>query len=164
MSEFEKPMMDTPACAIINVYLHDEIVNILQHFGTLDDVANKIVDLAIAGIFDMETLDKCPPSGNAKKYAINIINSEYLEYREMRGARSSKLSLRRLLYYFVDNELYADLGWQIIKGCTIKDTRITKFNNLLAKILTDLTKLKKTTNNENVTCILNAMKELRKIK
>lgn len=151
---------------VITVYLHDEILTALQHFGTLEEVANRIVDAAVNGVFDSESLEKCPPAGtNTRKYTVNITNREYIEHRNMLGAKSSKVSLRRMLYHFVNNELYFDLGWQVVnnKVGTIKDARDAKFNLLLAKVLDGLSSLYKLAKEEELVYVTTAIKELRNL-
>lgn len=95
----------------VSVYLHTNIVQILRAFGDLSEVINKILDAADAGAFDI--MDK-PPCGNrekASRYNVNITNETYLSLLNEYGPTSPRISLRKLLYWFVDNEIYEELGW-----------------------------------------------------
>lgn len=94
---------------LIKTYLHDQIADTIQLFGTIDDVANKIIDAGMAGVFDIENLPACPKGNAAKKFYIDITNEDFLEMREQRGSRSNAVSIRRILYWFVDNE-----AWDIL--------------------------------------------------
>lgn len=94
------------------IYLHNYIVDILQCFGDLDIVVNKILEAGEQGVFDLESCPKAPDRNHCKQYDIDITNESYLQLLAMRGNSSSTLSLRRIIYYFVDNEMYTQLDWQ----------------------------------------------------
>lgn len=99
-----------------NVYLHKYVRDILSQFGDVNAVVNHIVDEAMAGRINLYGLDKAPPrsSGDMCQYTFTIINDQYNELVDAHGPRSSLVSLRRIIYTFVDNEMYDELGWNTI--------------------------------------------------
>lgn len=90
----------------VRIYLHDSVADMLKMFGSLDDLVNDLLQRAMAGAFDIETLPVSPKGGEVHRYDINVTNEEFLALREARGATSKSLSIRRLLYWFVDNEMW----------------------------------------------------------
>lgn len=110
------------------VVLPTETVLILEHFGTLSDVTNRILSLVESGDIDIGCL---PPANianysNKKKVNIDITNNWYLS-NEING---NTLSITRLLQYFVDNELYNDLQWEAVNN---EDDNKTIVYKLLCK-------------------------------
>lgn len=110
---------------IINVHLHKEIVETLTCFGYLPDVINRILQEGANGKFDVTDKPACPDRSHTSHYRIDITEPQYLEMYNLYGANSPKISLRRLIYWFVENEVYSDLNW------IISD----KFNSRNEKIL-----------------------------
>lgn len=149
---------------LISIYLHKEIKEVLEYFGDLNSVANEIVNNAMTGAIDFDILDKCPPPGDNCKYFVDITNHEYLELREVQGARSSKLSLRRLLYHFVEHELYLEWGWKPNGKLTLRTSSAVNFNTNLARVLTELGNLYKKSFADERPYILAAIKEIKQVK
>ena len=98
---------------LMSVYLHDEIASVLKCYGNLSDVVNKVLDAASAGAFDFEDKPEAPNRSGARRYDIDITNEDYIELHRM-YRNSPKISLRRLLYWFVENEMYEILEWQVV--------------------------------------------------
>lgn len=96
---------------IISIYLHKEIANTLKTFGNLEEIVNKILIAGAEGAFDITNKPNCLSREGAKRYEINITEPEYLELLKTYPINSSRISLRRLLYWFVENEIYNDLNW-----------------------------------------------------
>ena len=96
----------------LTVYLETRIIDILNCYGSLDDVVNRILEAGTRGEIDLMDKPTCPPKQNGQHYAVDITEPNYLELYNLYGAKSSRISLRRLLYWFVDNEIYNDLGWE----------------------------------------------------
>lgn len=97
---------------ILSVYLHKTLYLALTRFGTLDEVINRILDEGTNGKIDIMNKPICPPKKDGSLYQIKIVNKDYISLYETMG-RSAKISLRRLLYWFVDNEIYNLLGWKV---------------------------------------------------
>lgn len=122
----------------MSVYLHDEIYSVLRCFGNLDEVTNKILDAASSGEFDVENKPKVIERSGARRYDIDVQNNDYLELYAIRR-NSPSISLRRLLYWFVENEMYEYLGWEV--KSEYKDAAYEKRKKLITKIRQDLEKL-----------------------
>lgn len=126
---------------ILSIYLHKEIANTLKTFGDLNEVINNILEAGAEGNFDITNKPNCLSREGARRYEVNIIEPEYLALLELYPINSSKISLRRLLYWFVENEIYNELNWKPINNY-IDETK-TKINKIINNINTDLNKLKK---------------------
>ena len=122
----------------MSVYLHDEICAVLKCFGTLDEVVNKILDTASAGEFEVENKPQVVERSGAKRYNVDVQNEDYLQLYRIRR-NSPSISLRRLLYWFVENEMYDYLGWEVKSKYV--DPNYEKRNKLIRKIRQDLEKL-----------------------
>lgn len=96
----------------MSVYLSNEVRDILSCYGTLDEVVDKILIAGSQGIIDIMEKPSAPEKRGGSNYQINIQEPDYIELVETYGAKSSKISLRRLLYWFVENEMYDQLGWE----------------------------------------------------
>lgn len=110
---------------LISVYLHDEIASILKCYGTIDEVVNRVLDEASSGAFDFEDKPSAPDRSGARRYDVDVKNNDYLEVYRM-CPNSHKISLRRLLYWFVENEMYDMLGWEATHPYTSKSTEKCK--------------------------------------
>lgn len=97
---------------ILSVYLSSEIKNILSCYGSLDEVVNKILMAGSQGLIDIMEKPPAPEKKGGTYYRINIEEPDYISLIETYGAKSSRISLRRLLYWFVENEIYEELGWE----------------------------------------------------
>lgn len=101
---------------IVNIYLHQDIAHTLMCFGNdMSEVVNKILEAGEDGLIELTDHDPCPDKTNCLHYRVNIFNENYLLLYEQFGHSSNKISLRRLLYWFVENEIYDELGWKPIK-------------------------------------------------
>lgn len=124
---------------IQSVYLHDYIVDTLKMYGELDICINKILKHVEVNGLQIEDLPECPSRIDAKRYNVFINNSYYNELVEAYGIKSKRISLRRLLYYFIDNELYNEYGWEPINDYV--STNDAKINKQYAKVSAELNKL-----------------------
>lgn len=97
---------------IVSVYLSSELHQILCCYGSLDDVVNKILDAGTQGLIDIMQKPSAPEKRGGAYYHINVRNQDYVTLMETYGPKSSRISLRRLLYWFVENEVYEELGWE----------------------------------------------------
>ena len=95
---------------MISIYLHEGIIDTFRAFGepkskmveALSLMADGVIDIPIGG--DTIELEKLPRDG-AKRIELDvpddIINN------------LPKYKIRQLLYWFVDNEMYDELGWKV---------------------------------------------------
>lgn len=125
---------------LMSVYLHDEIYGILKCYGDLSDVVNRILDAASEGHFSVMDKPVIPNRDGAKRFDVDVTNEEYLELVKLYPPNSVKISLRRLLYWFAENEMYDFLGWEVVAN--YKDNRTIQFERLVKRIRQNLEKLK----------------------
>lgn len=97
----------------ISVYLDKEIVDVLNIFGDLSAVTNEILTLCEQGAIDLMDKPNAFERSQCGRYTINIDNDYYISLYEEFGATSQRISIRRLLYWFVDNEVYEELDWKV---------------------------------------------------
>lgn len=124
-----------------SLYLHRQIVDVLTCYGTLDDVINRILAEAAEGKFDVMHKPACPGREGAGRYNINIVEPNYLELLSAYGPFCSKISIRRLVYWFVENEIYEELEWTPINN--FRDRHAQLLNTKLSNALTELEKAKR---------------------
>ena len=99
----------------MSVYLHKEVADTLRCYGDLDEVVNKILEQCEGGIIDVFNKPKAPERYGAIRYNIDVTNEYYLSLLANYPPNSPFVSLRRLLYWFVEEEMYEVLEW---KTCT----------------------------------------------
>lgn len=123
-----------------SIYLHDYVISTLVMFGNLSDVINDVLRAVEQGDLPIEDLPECENRQGAKRCNVDVTNEYYLSIAEIYGVKSKRISLRRLLYYFVDNELYNELGWEPLHDYI--DGYQSKINKCVDKILAEMTRLK----------------------
>ena len=96
----------------VNIAIDNNYYNILRLFGTMDEVVDKALKLVEQGEIDFDRCPQIPTTKNYRHIVVSITNPYYEELRALHGATSSKISINRLLYYIVDNELYYTYGWE----------------------------------------------------
>lgn len=123
----------------LSVYLHSDRVDVLKTFGNLNDVVDRILKAYDEGFIDIEDRPVCEPRDGAGRYDIEIYNENYLQMLQLYGVKSKRISLRRILYWFVDNEIYNDLGWEPINDYI--DKVDAKINKQVERVISELDKL-----------------------
>ena len=103
---------------IQSIYLHKEIANTLRCFGPLDEVVNRVLAAGAQGHFDVMDRPPCPGRETALRYNIDITEPTYLAILQQYGPHSPRVSIRRLLYWFVEQQVYEELGWTITRRYT----------------------------------------------
>lgn len=147
----------------LSVYLHDEIRAVLCCYGTLDEVVNRVLDAGSAGEFDLMNKPQIPTRDGAGRYDVDVTNEEYLELLRLHPHNSTKVSLRRLLYWFVENEMYEMLGWEPVKNYV--DRNDVKAARIIKRLRQDFEKLLLVIDNrnyENVETAYQIIKDLEK--
>lgn len=124
-----------------SIYLHRPIVDILRCYGELEDVINRMLQEAAKGKFDLMDKPPCPGREGAARYDIDILEPNYLDLLSLYTPFSPKISIRRLIYWFVENEMYNELGWQQIKNFESKEDKL--FRTKVANALSELQKAKR---------------------
>lgn len=111
----------------LDIRLHKEYVDVLTQFGTLSYTTNCILSACEIGAIDLFDKPVAPPKDGTQKHIITIDNLWYEQLLDDFGPKNMHISLRRLLYWFVDNEVYNDIGLQIdATKRTVLDTRFAK--------------------------------------
>lgn len=133
---------------IFSIYLHKHIAETLQCYGDLSDVVNKILETSEQGVFDVVDMPKCESREGATRYNINVTNETYLSLVESFPPNSPRLSLRRLLYWFVEQEMYEVLEWEATNEYVSEDK--TKILKKIGGIESEVLKLKRYLNYEEL--------------
>lgn len=120
----------------INIHLHKEIADALRCFGDLSTVVNKILQAGALGVIDIMDKDACPDKDGCEHCRIEVTEPNYLELYKMYGPKNRRISLRRLLYWFVENEIYDELGWH--PNAEVVDRRAILFEKKLNIATTEL--------------------------
>lgn len=118
---------------IANVYLHDYIADTLQCYGELTDVVNKILDYGTQGVYNFEEIANCEPRDGAKRYTVYITNNDYCELMMAYPTNSPRLPLRKILYWFVNNDMFNELDWQPTRKYINKEAQ--RIKRLIADIV-----------------------------
>lgn len=127
---------------LLSVYLEPEVHDVLCVYGELEEVVNRILDAGTEGAFDISNKPNYyKDRSNCNRYEVLIKNEEYISLKNRFPINSSKISLRRLLQWFVYEEVYNDLGWTPVKQ--YQEKFIKKYGKLKGGIQSSLLKLKK---------------------
>lgn len=124
-----------------SIYLSNDIIDILQCYGSITNVTNRILECGAEGLFDIMDKPTPPPKENGHQVIIDVTEPTYLELVDVYSIRSSRISLRRLLYWFVENEMYIELGWEATK--TYKKSETEQAINMLGDIKLQLYRFEK---------------------
>ena len=125
---------------ILSLYLHNDVTDVLKMYGNLNDVINKILDESSAGSFDVQNKPPCRNRDGASRYNVDVKNEDYLSMLESFGIKSKQISLRRLIYWFVENEIYYDLGWEPVRDYIDKNDEC--INRYVVRIKNEMQKLR----------------------
>lgn len=129
----------------VNIAISENYYKILRLFGTMDEVVDKALKLVELGEIDIEDCPPVPTTRDCRRTVVIINNEYYEELRAKYGPTSSKISINRLLYYIVDNELYSVYSWeqnfeltkdqkQIVQSCKCDILyRLSKLSKILVK-------------------------------
>lgn len=132
----------------ITVYLSYPVIEVLTCLGpSLDDVVNKILAYGEQGLFDIENKPPVGAKTGGKRCKINVTNQHYIDLLATLGEKSNHISLRRLLHWFVEEEIYEECGWEVTSGMSISVVKERadqiKDYELFTKIKTQVMKLNK---------------------
>ena len=144
----------------LSVYLHDYVAETLLTYGTLDEVTNRILSLADEGVIDFADKPVCEPRDGANRYDINVTNETYLNSLELHGFKSKFISLRRLLYWFVNDEIYLTLDWETKNDYICK--KDAQVNKRIDEIVQRLERLKLLTREQIVDKCISMLNDLRR--
>lgn len=140
---------------ILNIYMQSQILDILKCFGTVETVINNIVDQVMINEIDIATLPPAPDRINCGKYKINIHNEDYCKLVKIYGSTSSRISLRRLIYWFVENEVYNEWNWKPVNKFV--DRKIEKIKSQLITLIELSEKLQKSISKQEFDTIIDSL-------
>lgn len=127
---------------IVNVLIDDGTAGLMEYYGNISTVVNRILQHGALGEIPLMDLPSVPlPDHNVKQYKVNVTEPNYLQLCEIYGTKSSRISLRRIIYWFMDNEKYIDFKWEADQ--VFVDKANLEIVELLAEIEAKLYKLYK---------------------
>ena len=123
----------------VSLYLEPYVIEVLKAFGnSLDEVVNRILDVTKETV-DIASLPVAEKLNNTcRRVEVVITEPTYLSYVEVMGRNSKKLSLRRLLYWFVNNEQYVEYGFEPVGG---PDKRLERYCIKLSECIKTINKV-----------------------
>lgn len=149
---------------IYSIYLHKEIAETLMCYGDLSEVVNRILNLAEEGAYDIIDLPSCQPRDGATRYNIDVTSEYYNSLVATFPANSARISLRRLLYWFVEQEMYDQLEW--VPNAAYESSDKKRILKKLSKARSDLSKLTRILNSDEeryLTVIIDHIENLEEI-
>ena len=147
---------------LLSVYLHDEIHSVLNCFGELNDVVDKILVAAAEGQIELMCKPPAPDRSGARRFDIEVTNEDYLTLLRQVGTKSPRVSLRRLLYWFVEEEVYEMLGWEMTNDYrSDKDAKFKKRIDDISKQVEDVRDRYSSLYHDKLTSILRILEELK---
>ena len=126
---------------IFSIYLHKNIYEVLNCYGDLSTVTNRILDACEQGVIDLFDMPKCQQRDGATRCDIDVTSEYYLQLVATFPVNSPRISLRRLLYWFVENEMYDVLEWEVLNDYCSKE--VQKTANKVKSIRQEVEKLQK---------------------
>ena len=135
----------------ISLYLHENIIETLKCFGEVNDVINTMLKQCVeqALIFD-GTIQSAPSREGAKRIDVNISKNVLSEL--------CGIGVRPIVYWFVENEIYSDLGWETCREYGAD--KIKKLNMQFDRTLAELDKLNRMCNNR-LEYVIDMVKQVR---
>lgn len=113
----------------LSLYLHQNIIDTLKCFGELNDVVNKLIEesMALEELYE-DKLPCAPSRDGSKRINVRIVDELYQEL--------GYIKVRPLIYWFVENEIYDQLGWQMVNkyGEERRNKVLKKFDNAIESL------------------------------
>ena len=97
---------------LISLYIEQYALDIIRCYGEPEDVVNRMLDEADGELFDVFDKPSPGPRENAVRIVVDVTNEDYLALMATMPINSPRISLRRFVHWFVDNEMFDQLGWQ----------------------------------------------------
>lgn len=112
----------------VSIYLHQSILDELACYGELDEVVDRILTLGEQGVIDLENRPPCRPRTDAKRVTVDVHNTYYITLVRSYPRNSSLISLRRILYWFVENDMCT-----LLSTVTVTDEEL--YNRIYEQLL-----------------------------
>lgn len=146
---------------VVNISLDDFTVAIMEHYGSISQVTDRILKLGANGSIPLIDLPSVEiPKSSCKQYKINIVDENYLSLCETYGIKSTRISLRRIIYWFIENEQYELFEWKPETNRVSPDNQ--RIMDLTGEIEAKLYSLYKLLNNNKHAIVIK--NEIQKIK
>lgn len=98
---------------IINLLIDDGTADLIRYYGSIPQVVNRILQHGAVGEIPLMDLPSVKlPDHNVKQYKVNVTDANYLQLCEIYGTKSARISLRRIVYWFMENEKYIEFNWE----------------------------------------------------
>lgn len=121
-----------------SVYLHQDVIDVLECFGRIGDVLTKMMKALVqTDLLNGETLGTAPPREDARRIEFFVDDDTVLQL--------TGLPLRQIIYWFVENEVYDQLGWEPIRQ--YREREKARIINGFNRVLSELSKLNALVNN-----------------
>lgn len=147
---------------LITISLDDFTANIMQHYGSISDVTNRILQLGSEGAIPLMDLPPVAiPKSSCKQYKVNVTDENYIGLCETYGTKSMRISLRRIVYWFIENEQYEIFNWEPATNTILPDNQ--RIVDLIGEIEPKLYTLFKLLNkSKRIAIIKNELQEIKK--
>lgn len=121
-----------------SVYLHQDVIDVLECFGKISDVLTKMMKTLVqTDLLDGETLGTAPSREDARRIEFFVDDDTVLQL--------TGLPFRQIIYWFVENEVYDQLGWEPVRE--YREREKTRITNGFDRVLSELSKLNSLVNN-----------------
>lgn len=134
----------------VKVSLPKDVLEVMKQFGTPSEVADRILVAGEEWYFDMENCPAYESNCRNVRVSLTITNQYYEELVLMRGEHSNKVSLRRIISYFIYNELYNELGWEPINSTSESNLMCDEIKKLINRVATLRTEMNRKSCSEGV--------------
>ena len=139
----------------VSIYLERYALDIIQVYGDVDEVINRMLDSANGDEFDVFDKPSIGPRIDSVRYNVNVTNEDYIQLLTTMPVNSPRISLRRFVHWFIDNEMPEQLGWKPVGKYKQKEhDRINKILNNIESEVKSLDKLYDMVGCENHTAFL----------
>lgn len=134
----------------VKVSLPKDVLEVMKQFGTPSEVADRILAAGEEWVFDMENCPSYESSCRSVRTPLTITNQYYEELVLTRGEHSNKVSLRRIISYFIYNEIYNELGWEPIDSTSEDNLICAEIKKLINRVVTLRTMMNRKSCSEGV--------------
>lgn len=134
-----------------SVYLHQDVIDVLECFGKISDVLTKMMKTLVqTDLLSGETLGTAPSREDARRIEFFVDDDIVIQL--------TGLPFRQIIYWFVENEVYEQLGWKPIRE--YREREKTRIINGFDRVLSELSKLNSLVNN-SLQDVINTLEERR---
>lgn len=134
-----------------SVYLHQDVIDVLECFGKISDVLTKMMKTLVqTDLLSGETLGTAPSREDARRIEFFVDDDTVIQL--------TGLPFRQIIYWFVENEVYEQLGWKPIRE--YREREKTRIINGFDRVLSELSKLNFLVNN-SLQDVINTLEERR---